>query len=189
MKKLFFYIAITLLGFCFYAANAQSRVNISIQPVWGPVGYNYVDYYYMPDIETYYYVPNRQYIYLDNGVWITTSSMPARYSSYDIYHMHKVVINQPKPYLKHKTYYAKYVNYKGKQGQPIIRDSHDSKYFINSEHPEHGKSKAAPTKSSNPQQHKKPQQYKSSPQQKSPQQKAPKDMEHRPSKREGHPKK
>jgi hypothetical protein len=48
-------------------ASAQVRVNINIgsQPVWGPVGYDHVDYYYLPDIETYYYVPTRQFVYFN----------------------------------------------------------------------------------------------------------------------------
>ena len=33
-------------------AQIKLSINIGSQPVWGPVGYHHVDYYYLPDIET-----------------------------------------------------------------------------------------------------------------------------------------
>ena len=51
-------------------AGAQININLGLQPAGGPAGYQYVDYYYLPDIETYYYVPSKQFIYLNNGKWI-----------------------------------------------------------------------------------------------------------------------
>ena len=65
MKKLFI-AASLLLGFALVQpATAQVSVNINIgsQPVWGPVGYDYVEYYYLPDIDMYYHVPTQQYVY------------------------------------------------------------------------------------------------------------------------------
>ena len=50
-------------------AQVSVYVNIGVQPLWGPVGYDYVEYYYLPEIECYYYVPRRQYVYLSNGRW------------------------------------------------------------------------------------------------------------------------
>lgn len=42
--------------------NAQIRIsinaNIVSQPVWGPTGYDYARYYYLPDIDAYYSIPN-----------------------------------------------------------------------------------------------------------------------------------
>ena len=31
-------------------AGAQININLGLQPAWGPAGYQYVDYYYLPDI-------------------------------------------------------------------------------------------------------------------------------------------
>ena len=74
MKKTILVVALLLGGLMFQKASAQLRVsfkvNIATQPVWGPVGYDHVEYYYMPDIDAYYYVPTRQYIYLQRGRWI-----------------------------------------------------------------------------------------------------------------------
>ena len=34
-------------------------------------------------------------------------------------------------------YREKYSSYKGRHDQEVIRDSHDSKYFVNKNHPQH----------------------------------------------------
>ena len=38
------------------SAQVKTKDNIAKQPIWGPVGYNYVKYYYLQDIQTYYNV-------------------------------------------------------------------------------------------------------------------------------------
>ena len=150
MKRILM-LAILLTGtIAFHKAGAQVRVNVNFnigsQPVWGPVGYDYAEYYYMPDIEAYYYVPSRQFIYLDGPRWVHARSLPPRYRGYDIYHGHKVVINEPRPYLHHNTYRTRYAGYRNRHDQVIIRDSHDSKYYRVKGHPEHGKWKGGRSK-------------------------------------------
>lgn len=130
MKKLIFIAAIFFSALCFKQADAQISVNINIgtQPAWGPTGYDHVDYYYLPDIDCYYYVPGNQFIYLSGGRWIRSASLPAQYRNYDLYSGYKVVVNQPDPYLHDNTFRTKYASYKGRRGQAVIRDSHDPKY-------------------------------------------------------------
>lgn len=143
MKKTILIVALLLSGFVFTTANAQVRVrfnvNIGTQPVWGPVGYEHVEYYYMPDIDVYYYVPRQQYVYLQSGRWIFSASLPYRYHDYDINSGYKVVINEPRPYRNAESYRIKYSGYKGRHDQEIIRNSNDSRYFENKGHPEHNK--------------------------------------------------
>jgi hypothetical protein len=143
MKKIISIVALLLSGFMFHSASAQVRVqlnvNIGSQPVWGPVGYDHVEYYYMPDIDAYYYVPNHQYIYQEGGRWNFATSLPSRFNNYDIYSGYKVVINDPKPYRHPETYRSKYGTYKGRHDQEVIRNSHDPKYFEIKDHPEHSK--------------------------------------------------
>lgn len=98
-------------------ADAQVNINLGLQPAWGPTGYQYVDYYYMPDIETYYYVPSKQFIYLNNGKWVYSAGLPSRYRTYNLYNGYKVVVNEPKPYLQHATYKVKYAKFKGANGK------------------------------------------------------------------------
>src|SRR6266404_9435922 len=89
------------LGFV-QKTEAQVRVGIHInigdQPSWRAPGYDYVEYYYLPDIECYYYVPRRQFVYLSNGSWVFSASLPGRYRDYDLYTGYKVVVNRPNAY-------------------------------------------------------------------------------------------
>lgn len=118
-------------------AQVNVTINIGSQPLWGPTGYDYVSYYYLPDLDIYYYVPLQQWIYFDGGQWITTTVLPTRYSSYDLYRMHKVVINDQQPYLHNATYRRKYASFKGRYDQQPIRDSRDAKYYVINNHPMH----------------------------------------------------
>lgn len=140
--KLILVFSFLLLGwFSPTASKAQISLglsfNIGTQPVWGPVGYDYAEYYYMPDIDVYYNVSQRQYIYLQSGRWRFSSNLPYRARNYNIYSGHKVVINEPRPYLKNQVYKVKYANYRGDHSQPIIRDSREKKYFESKAHPKH----------------------------------------------------
>jgi len=141
MKKLLFVFTLTLGGLFIQQASAQFRINlqanIGSQPVWGPTGYDHVEYYYLPDIDVYYYVPNHQYIYMDRGQWRFSNALPSRYSNYDFYNSYKVVINDRKPYLNSAQYREKYSQYRGNHDQQVIRNSHENKYFQNKDHPEH----------------------------------------------------
>lgn len=144
MKKILLVTILAISGF-FYGntVNAQVRVNVNVnigsQPVWGPVGYDYAQYYYLPDVDAYYYIPNHQYIYQDRGRWIYAAALPGRYN-YDPYRSYKVVVNEPKPYLHDDVYRSKYGQYKGRYNQQqIIRDSRDEKYYVVKGHPMYGK--------------------------------------------------
>jgi len=132
MKKLIFAAAILVSCFTFKNAEAQIHfsvgVNIGSQPEWGPVGYDRVAYYYMPDIDGYYDVNAHEYIYLDGGVWVHRTYLPYRYRNYDLYHGYKVVINDRDPWRRNDVYRARYASYRGRRDQVIIRDSHDNRY-------------------------------------------------------------
>ena len=140
MRYVILLIAAVLLSSTI-AAQAQVSVslnfNVDRQPVWGPTGYDHAEYYYLPDIGVYYNVPQRMYYYNERGRWISRSSLPSRYRNFDLYHSYKVVVNEPTPYRNDKMYREKYVSFKGRHDQEVIRDSHDSKYYVNPNHPEH----------------------------------------------------
>ncbi|MBP9220388.1 MAG: hypothetical protein KBF42_03320 [Chitinophagales bacterium] len=131
MKKWLLIIGITLGIISHTEVNAQIvKVNISSQPLWGPVGYNYVEYYYIPDCEVYYYVPGRTFYYYSGGGWLHATSLPGSYNC-DLYSSYKVVINKPNPWLHHKVYVVKYAKYKtSPPRQYVIKDSDDSKYYV-----------------------------------------------------------
>lgn len=131
MKKIIIAAAILVSGLAFNnKAEAQIGVSINIgsQPDWGPVGYDRADYYYMPDIDTYYDVPAHQYVYLNDNRWIRSASLPARYRNYDVYNNYKVVVNERNPWERDNIYRTRYAKYKGRHDQVIIRNSKDVKY-------------------------------------------------------------
>lgn len=136
----YFFVLIAAL---FMASTLNAQLSISLgfnldnQPAWGPTGYDYVEYYYMPDIEVYYNVSQHRYYYNSGGRWRYSSNLPSRFSSYNIYNSYKVVINEKTPWKNHESYREKYYSYRDRHDQQPIRDSHDSKYFVNKNHPEH----------------------------------------------------
>lgn len=147
-------------------AQVSVSVNISSQPLWGPVGYSHVEYYYLPQYEVYYSVPRAQFVYLDGGNWIFASALPPRFGTVNVYNTYKVVINQPTPYLYYKTHKVKYAKYKGgSYKQAVIRDSKEPKYYVVKGHPNYGQAKkAAPAPKASPAPRSSSASYKSSPQ-------------------------
>ncbi len=99
-----------LLAFSFSKAQVSVNVNIGAPPVWGPT-VTTEEYYYLPDINSYYDIPHSQFIYLNNGVWIRSGSLPRRYRSYNLNSGYVVVLNDyhgPRPYSHYKTHKMKY---------------------------------------------------------------------------------
>ena len=94
-------------------AQVSVNVNIGTPPLWGPVGYTEVRYYYLPDVESYYDIQASMFIIYVEGEWIHRTNLPSRYKSYDLYDGYKVVLtdyhgNAPYIYFTdHKTKYGK----------------------------------------------------------------------------------
>lgn len=119
----YFLIGIVFLSFSYTQAQVSVNVNIGTPPAWGPVGYTDVRYYYLPDLETYYDVSTSNYVYLNNGRWVRTRSLPSAYRNYDLYNEYKVVLNDyrgDRPYDNFKNHKVKYgKGYKGKPQKTI----------------------------------------------------------------------
>lgn len=124
MKKVMLCVVIFLGAASFTSASAQIKANPSSnnssQPSWGPRGYDYVEYYYLPDIEVYYHVPSHQFIYRLGKNWVSSSSLPSEHSNYDLYSGYKVVINEEKAYLNFEQHKVKYARLKGTHGKPLL---------------------------------------------------------------------
>lgn len=131
MKKLVLFLALIVGTATYYTASSQSvniSINIGSQPAWGPIGYDYVNYYYLPDIDVYYDVNMSLYYYWDRNRWMSARYLPYRYHSYDFYRMYKVVINEPNPWRYNRTHRREYARYKGNHNQMVIRNSRDDRY-------------------------------------------------------------
>src|SRR5688572_6729461 len=112
MKTLKLFI-IALVMICSGAMNAQVSVSVNVgsPPLWGPIGYTEVRYYYLPDVQAYYDVQTSMFIYFGGGVWIHRAYLPSIYSNYDLYGGYKVVMTDyygTQPYIYFDTYKVKY---------------------------------------------------------------------------------
>ena len=96
---------------------SQVTILLGTPPAWGPAGYSNVQYYYLPDVESYYDVQNSKFIYYERGAWVRRATLPNRYRTYDLYSGYKVVMTDYRgnaPYAHHKEYKVKYKKgYKG----------------------------------------------------------------------------
>ncbi|MGN0003610.1 MAG: hypothetical protein ACI35V_09255 [Sphingobacterium composti] len=125
MKKLLYFTLLIGGLFISQSADAQVRVNINIgsQPLWGPVGYDYVRYYYMPEIDVYYNVASRKYTYYQGNRWVTKSKLPGKYRNFDLFRTYKVVINDANPWNYHKRHRGDYGRHARNYHQVVLRDA------------------------------------------------------------------
>jgi hypothetical protein len=68
-----------------FAQKTEEHINI-VPPSWAPhyENVNNVHYYYFPDIECYYDVWNREFVYLEDGSWMFGATLPPIYSWFDL---------------------------------------------------------------------------------------------------------
>jgi hypothetical protein len=146
-------IRLLIIGLLFFAASTtQAQVSVDVNigtpnvnihvgtpPVWGPVGYDNVEYYYLPDIQVYYDIRLAQYIYYGNGKWIRSGYLPSRCRNYDLYHGYKVVLTDyhgHAPYTQYNTHKVKY--YKGYKGKPQRNRGEYQVHYDDHDHHDNG---------------------------------------------------
>ena len=106
-----------------YPTHVSGAINISIQPSWGPAGYNYAMYYYFPEFNFYYDVEHALFYYLSSGRWISAKVLPkGRHYPTDLHRYYKVVINERNPWNFNRQHKTKYKHYKGVYTQRNLRD-------------------------------------------------------------------
>ena len=113
MKSLkFFLAAVSCIAFSF--AQGQVKTTMTF-PDWGVAGQDNATYYYIPAAETYYDVQNKEYVYMQDGKWARTSTIPSAYADYDLYNGYKVVItDKNEPFADYENMRLKYgKDYKG----------------------------------------------------------------------------
>ena len=104
----------------------------------------------MPDIGVYYDVPEKKFIYNENGDWVHSPSLPQKYKSYDLYKGYKVVLNRPHPYFNLNAHKERYARFKGQPGRQLsIKDSTNPKYFVVDGHPRSIQQQASEQKDTN----------------------------------------
>lgn len=136
MKKL---IIILSIGWTIALSNTQTinaqavsvNINLDIQPAWGPSGYQYASFYYIPALNIYYDINNGLFIYLNGRRWIANHYLPKKYGKYDLYLMHKVVLNNIyNPWTHNKYHKRTYAHFRNSRSQTSI-------YYVNDHHQYH----------------------------------------------------
>jgi len=124
MKRLV-YLSVFILGlFLANPGHAQVSIHINIgsQPAWGPAGFDYARYYYLPALDMYYDVINQRYVYWDGYYWASRASLPVAYNNVNLYSLYKVVLNDANPWNYHAIHHIKYAPYANHYNQLNIRD-------------------------------------------------------------------
>ena len=129
MKKSILLSAIAFSSLFYHTANAQIRIHFGInfapRPVYvparlvvqapvceytEPADYNGdEDYYYLPDVDAYYSVPEQCYYYNDGGRWVTTAYLPGSFHDFDWRYARHYEVRAPRPYM-HNDYYRSRFN-------------------------------------------------------------------------------
>ncbi len=110
----FLLAAVALIAF--NTMNAQVKTTVTL-PDWGVAGFDNAKYYYIPDIEAYYDLKSGQYVYLNDGKWMRSKTLPVIYKDYDLYDGYKVVLTDDRePYTDFDNIKVKYA--KGYKGDP-----------------------------------------------------------------------
>ncbi|WP_100338439.1 hypothetical protein [Hymenobacter chitinivorans] len=104
--KLLKIAAAGLFALTLHTTTAQAQVNINIAPPsWGPaIGPN-SQYYYIPEVDGYYDVRDRQYVLLRDGRWGRVAN-----PGYDPRTFHPVVVDYvgAQPWVRIEEYRTKY---------------------------------------------------------------------------------
>ncbi len=125
MKKVFLSIFLATGGLLAQTAKAQVGVSVGMQI--GPLVINvhkpvmpppqpviYDDFYYLPDVEAYYSVPEHCYYYMDeDDRWISGQYLPGRYHDYDWRRARRYEVRAQRPYANHEFYRNKFGGNRG----------------------------------------------------------------------------
>lgn len=141
MKKIrnMVYLAVAFLSTMgLVRCGTPSHVSGSVEyvnPGWAPPYYAGVRYYYLPDLETYYDLSDREFIYLDNGQWLFSPVLPSLYSGYDLYTGFVIALHTHafEPWRHHDLYLAHYPRYYyrslyGKTGWTSLRGFNENSH-------------------------------------------------------------
>lgn len=105
-----------------------TTANISVQPAWGPAGYDCAHYYYFPDYNFYYDVNRALFYYHHNSRWISAKHLPYGLGyPRDLYKYYKVVLNIRDPWNYNRRHRSEYKHFRGIHTQPVLRDRHPNR--------------------------------------------------------------
>lgn len=107
-------LGFTSCGTSYYGASDDYYDNYyDYNPRWAPDYYYGTRYYYFPDIEAYYDLATRNFVYLSNGQWLFSQMLPPVYSAFNLNNAFIVIVNRNiyNPWLHHHFYNSHYPRY------------------------------------------------------------------------------
>lgn len=131
--------------------RVTGRVNIAVQPSWGPAGYDYAMYYYFPEFNFYYDVERALFYYQNYGRWVSAKVLPRnRHFPADLHRYYKVVINSHNPWQHNRQHKNQYKHFKGIYNQPNLRDSRMDNDYLHRNDPRTNDPRRIPNKGITP---------------------------------------
>lgn len=129
-----------------FIATSQAQVSVNVNlgkaPFWAPADRVASQYYYLPEIDSYYDVPAQRFIYPNNGKWVRVKKLPKQYRNYNLKAGKVIYITDYRgnsPYLFHKNHKEKYYLKKG--GGPAHFFGNQNKYQNKKNHKKYYKNK------------------------------------------------
>ena len=128
MKRLATILLGLMLASCsvgYYSNNGMGLstvANISVQPDWGPAGYDCANFYYFPEHNFYYDVNRALFYYYHNRQWLSAKHLPYGLGyPRDLYRLYKVVLNNiSKPWKYNRRHIMEYKHYGNIHNQPVL---------------------------------------------------------------------
>ena len=118
LKKLIIMVFTAFFVSAFSGCEVYSYVTPGVQtnyenPQWAPPYYAGVRYYYIPDIEAYYDLSSREFVYLSAGQWCYSTTCPSGYEGFDLNNCFTIAldINTYQPWMHHQYYVSHYPRY------------------------------------------------------------------------------
>lgn len=128
MKRIALISAIAISGLLFNnKADAQIRIRLGLNFAPRPVVYaapvrvvanadycepaNYdgdEDYYYLPEVDAYYSIPEQCYYYNDGSEWVSAAYLPGAYRDYDWRNAQRYEVRAPRPFMHDDYYRSRY---------------------------------------------------------------------------------
>ena len=122
-----------------FIATSQAQVSVNVDlgkaPLWAPADRVASQYYYLPEIDSYYDVPAQRFIYPNNGKWVRVKKLPKKYHNYNLRSGKVVYLTDYRgnaPYKLHKNHKAKY--YVKRNGNDDLIYVKDNNYKKNKNH-------------------------------------------------------
>jgi hypothetical protein len=108
-------LCFTSCGTSYYGAAENNYYDnyYDYNPAWAPDYYFGTRYYYFPDIETYYDLGTRNFVYLNNGRWLFVPTLPPIYAAFNLNNAFIVIVNRSvyTPWMHHHYYNSHYPRY------------------------------------------------------------------------------